>query len=48
MPELPVLRKFLRFWERELDGKLHSVRVACATSAKAPVSCYAKVSLTLH
>ncbi len=48
VPELPVLRKLLRFCERELDGNLHSVRVACDTSAKAPASCYAKVSLTLH
>ncbi len=29
-PEYPVLRKFLDFWHRELDGKLHSVRVANA------------------
>jgi uncharacterized protein Usg len=27
-PRFPVLRKFLDFWERELDGRLHSVRVA--------------------
>ena len=27
-PRYPVLRKFLTFWERELDGKLHSVKVA--------------------
>jgi len=27
-PEYPVLRKFLTFWERELEGRLHSVRVA--------------------
>lgn len=26
-PLFPVLRKFLTFWERELDGKLHSVEV---------------------
>lgn len=29
-PRYPVLGKFLRFWERELEGKLHSVRVASA------------------
>lgn len=29
-PEFPVLRRFLDFWDRELDGKLHSVRVASA------------------
>ncbi|MFY8094899.1 MAG: usg protein [Niveispirillum sp.] len=27
-PRYPVLRKFLDFWSRNLDGKLHSVRVA--------------------
>jgi uncharacterized protein Usg len=26
-PGFPVLNKFLRFWESELEGKLHSVRV---------------------
>jgi uncharacterized protein Usg len=27
-PKYPVLNKFLLFWERELEGKLHSVKVA--------------------
>jgi len=27
-PDYPVLRKFLDFWDRELEGKVHSVRVA--------------------
>jgi uncharacterized protein Usg len=27
-PLYPVLRRFLDFWQRNLDGKLHSVRVA--------------------
>lgn len=27
-PEFPTLRHFLDFWERELEGGLHSVRVA--------------------
>lgn len=27
-PKYPVLTKFLDFWSRNLDGKLHSVRVA--------------------
>jgi uncharacterized protein Usg len=30
-PRYPVLRKFLDFWERELDGKLYSVRIATAS-----------------
>jgi uncharacterized protein Usg len=29
-PKFPVLRKFLDFWDRELDGKIHSVTVAHA------------------
>lgn len=29
-PEFPVLRRFLDFWNRELDGKVYSVRVASA------------------
>lgn len=27
-PQFPELQKFLDFWERELDGRLHSVTVA--------------------
>jgi uncharacterized protein Usg len=27
-PRFPVLNKFLRFWQDNLEGKLHSVRVA--------------------
>jgi uncharacterized protein Usg len=27
-PKFPVLRKFLDFWHRELEGRLHSVTVA--------------------
>ena len=29
-PRYPALRKFLDFWDRELEGKLHSVRVGTA------------------
>lgn len=27
-PRFPVLRHFLEFWHKNLDGKLHSVKVA--------------------
>ena len=27
-PRFPVLKKFLDFWEENLDGPLHSVRIA--------------------
>ncbi len=29
-PKFPGLRRFLDFWSRNLDGKLHSIRVANA------------------
>lgn len=29
-PRFPVLCHFLDFWQANLDGKLHSVRVTCA------------------
>ena len=33
-PDFPVLRKFIDFWNRELDGPVHSVRVASARLIK--------------
>jgi uncharacterized protein Usg len=33
-PGYPALHKFLDFWDRELDGKVHSVRVATAKLVK--------------
>lgn len=35
-PKFPELQKFLEFWERNLDGKLHSVRVGSATLITPP------------
>lgn len=29
-PKYPILKRFLDFWRDNLDGKLHSVRVASA------------------
>ncbi len=33
-PEYPALRKFLDFWQANLDGKLHSIRVAASRSIR--------------
>ncbi|HVY12164.1 MAG TPA: Usg family protein [Alphaproteobacteria bacterium] len=30
LPGFPVLRRFLHYWQKELDGKLYRVRVAAA------------------
>lgn len=27
-PEYPMLRRFLDFWQQEIEGRLHSVRIA--------------------
>lgn len=35
-PRYPVLRRFLDFWVREVDGKLHSVKVGNISVIKAP------------
>jgi len=35
-PRFPALQKFLDFWRRELDGEVHSVRVASARRISAP------------
>jgi uncharacterized protein Usg len=35
-PDYPTLKKFLDFWERELEGRLHSVRVGAAGSVITP------------
>ena len=46
-PEFPELRKFLGFWERSLDGKLHSVRVGAAKLITPPRWSHQQL-LTLH
>jgi uncharacterized protein Usg len=35
-PDFPSLARFLNFWERRLDGRLHSVRVAANPMIAAP------------
>ncbi len=47
-PEFPVLNRFLTFWQQELDGPLHSVRVA-SKGIMSPVDLrYFDCSFTLH
>lgn len=47
-PEFPVLKKFLNFWERELDGKLHSVKVASCELVKPSDLVYCGGEFKLH
>lgn len=47
-PQYPVLRKFLDFWHRELDGRLHSVQVASSSLVKPPTYRNPGAYLRLH
>jgi uncharacterized protein Usg len=47
-PEFPVLRRFLDYWTRNIEGKLHSVQVARAPLIAPGELRYAGVSLSLH
>ncbi len=47
-PEFPALRRFLRFWRRELEGALHSVRVASGGPIRPPPWRHASHLLELH
>ena len=47
-PRFPELRKFLDFWDRELDGRVHSVRVASASVIKPPSISSPGITLRLH
>ncbi len=47
-PRFPELSKFLSFWEREIEGKLHAVRVASAALVTPAELRYANGVFTLH
>jgi uncharacterized protein Usg len=47
-PEFPALRRFLDFWQRSLDGKLHSVTVTSARVIAPPRMRYSRSYFTLH
>jgi uncharacterized protein Usg len=47
-PCFPVLCRFLDFWSRSLDGKLHSIRVASVGLIKPAEFRFANSSLTLQ
>lgn len=46
-PRFPALSKFLDFWSRNLDGKLHSVRVAHRDLIGAATAGFADAFMTL-
>jgi uncharacterized protein Usg len=47
-PKFPVLTRFLDFWRRELEGPLHSVRVAHSALIKPAEFSLVRGVMTLH
>lgn len=47
-PAFPILKRFLNFWERELDGKLHSVKVTSCELIKPSEFRHIQGELHLH
>ncbi len=47
-PQYPVLNKFLEFWRRDIEGKLHSVRVASAKLVSPGSVRHASAMLHIH
>lgn len=46
-PRFPKLEKFLDFWDREIDGPIHSVRVASARLLR-PLEIRSAVEMAVH
>ena len=47
-PKFPELTKFLQFWKREIEGKLHSIRIATGGPIRPASIRHARHMLTLH
>ena len=47
-PDYPMLRRFLDFWTRHIEGKLHSVKVASAALITQGELRHANASFSLH
>ncbi|MCU0986929.1 MAG: usg protein [Acetobacteraceae bacterium] len=47
-PRFPELNRFLAFWEREIEGKLHSVSVATAGLIQPAELRFARGEFALH
>lgn len=47
-PRYPVLHRFIDFWERNIEGRLHSVRVASQELIGAPQLRIAKTEILIH
>ena len=48
VPDFPTLKKFLNFWERELEGRLHSVKIAACELIKPSEAIFCKGEFRIH
>lgn len=48
IPQYPELKKFLKFWEDNLDGRLHSVVVTSSGLIKPQEFTFAKGEFNIH
>ncbi|HEX4157848.1 MAG TPA: usg protein [Rhizomicrobium sp.] len=47
-PKFPILNRFLEFWQQNLEGKLHSVRIAARGLISPADLKHAGAEFTLH
>ena len=47
-PQFPELIKFLGFWEKKIEAKLHSVKIASTALIKPAEFIYCKGELNIH
>jgi uncharacterized protein Usg len=48
LPHFPVLQRFLTFWNRNLEGRLHSVKIVAASLVKPAEFRFAASEFVLH
>ena len=48
VPQFPILREFVEFWDRELEGRIHSVDVTASDIAQTAHFTYTNHELILH
>ncbi len=48
LPDFPVLHRFLDFWDRTLEGRLHSVTLASVDCIRPQEYAYLKTLIKLH
>jgi len=47
-PDYPVLKKFLDYWQRHIEGPVHSVAIASRPALGPTTYRYASASLAVH